>query len=136
MRHDNVATRSHLQESEHPLDAAQVCARMDEYLAALSRAGEPEQAVVGYGLNMAHKFFIERFKSESAFRSAAEEARIQFLQELHRTVESLDPANGATWGFRLFWMYACLMMESDPALALRYGPDLERLGQKGRAIRT
>jgi hypothetical protein len=109
---------------------------MDEYLAALSRAGEPEQAAVGYGLNMAHKLFIERFKAESAFRSAGEEAQQRFLQDLHRMVESLDPNHGATWGFRLFWMYARLMMESDPASALRYAPDLERLGQKGRAIKA
>ena len=124
------------QESETPVDAAQVCIRMDEYLAALSRAGEPEQATVGYGLNMAHKLFIDRFKAESAFRSAGGEAQHRFLEDLHRTVEGLDPNNGTTWGLRLFWMYARLMMEADPAAALRYAPDLERLGQKGRAIKA
>ena len=118
-----------------PLDAAQVCARMDEYLDTLRRAGEPEQATVGYGLNMAHKLFVDRFKAESAFRAAGAESQQAFLLDLHRMVEGLDPNNGATWGFRLFWMYARLMMEDDPAVALRYGPDLERLGRKGQALR-
>jgi hypothetical protein len=118
--------------SEPALDAAQVCARMDEYLEALRRAGEPQQAAVGYGLNMAHKLFIERFKAESAFRAAGAEAQHKFLDDLHRTVEGLDPNTGTTWGMRLFWMYARLMMEADPAMALGYAAELERLGQKGR----
>jgi hypothetical protein len=109
---------------------------MDEYLAALGGAGEPQQAAVGYGLNVAYKLFLERFKAESAFRNAGEEAQQRFLQDLHRMVEGLDPNNGATWGLRLFWMYARLMMESDPAIALRYAPQLERLGQKGRALKA
>ena len=106
---------------------------MDEYLAALRRTGEPQQAAVGYGLNMAHKLFIERFKAESAYRTAGADAQLKFLDDLNRSVEALDPDNGTTWGFRLFWMYARLMMEEDAAVALRYGPELERLGQKGRA---
>jgi hypothetical protein len=135
MRHDSFATRDPFRKASRPLDAAQVSARMDEYLAALGRAGEPEQATVGYGLNIAHKLFIDRFKAESAFRSAGEETQNQFLLDLHRMVEGLDPNNGATWGLRLFWMYARLMMESDPGAALRYAPALEQLGQKGRAIK-
>ena len=120
-------------ESEPALDAAHVCARMDEYLEALRRAGEPQQAAVGYGLNMGHKLFIERFKAESAFRAAGEEAQYKFLDDLHRTVAGLDADNGTTWGLRIFWMYARLMMEADPAMALRYVGELERLGQKGRS---
>ena len=118
------------------MDAAQVCARMDEYLATLSRAGEPEQAAVGHGLNMAHKLFIDRFKAESAFRAAGTQAQHEFLHDLNLVVEGLDPNNGPTWGFRLFWMYAALMTQADPSLALRYGPDLERLGRKGKAAAT
>jgi hypothetical protein len=113
--------------------AAQVVARMDEYLAALRQAGEAEQAAVGNGLNAAYAVFREAFKSESAFRAAGEEAQRQFLLRLNATMEKMDPQSGAAWGFRLFWMYARLMTEEDPQLALGYGPELEQLGAKGRS---
>jgi hypothetical protein len=114
-------------------DAVHVCARMDEYLAALRKAGEPEQAAVGYGLNAGHAMFREAFASESAFRAAGEEAQRQFLLRLNAALEKMDPQSGTAWGMRLFWMYARLMTEEDPQVALRYGPELERLGARGKA---
>ena len=115
------------------MDSAQVCARMDEYLEALGRAGEPEQAAVGHGVNMGYKLFIERFKVESAYRDAGEEAQHEFLDKLNRTVESLEPNSGTTWGLRLFWMYALLLSQSDAGMALHYAPALEQLGRKAKA---
>jgi hypothetical protein len=106
---------------------------MDEYLAALRKAGEPEQAAVGYGLNAGHAMFREAFASESAFRAAGEEAQRQFLLRLNAALEKMDPQSGTAWGMRLFWMYARLMTEEDPQVALRYGPELERLGARGKA---
>jgi hypothetical protein len=113
--------------------AAQVAARMDEYLAALRQAGQAEQAAAGHGLNAAYALFRQAFPSESAFRAAGEEPQRQFLLRLNATVERMDPQSGTAWGFRLFWMYAQLMTEDDARLALRYGSELERLGALGRS---
>jgi len=112
--------------------AEHVSVRMEEYLAALRKAGEPEQAAVGYGLNAAYAVFRQAFASESAFRAAEPRAQAEFLERLHAMQEKLGQQTGTAWGFRLFWMHARLMMESDANVALRFAPELERLGAKGK----
>ena len=114
--------------------AGHVSARMEEYLAALAKAGEPEQSAVGYGLNAAYAIFREAFGSESAFRAAEPQAQADFLERLHAMQQKLDAQSGTAWGFRLFWMYARLMVESDANVALRFAPELERLGAKGKRM--
>ena len=114
-------------------DLDHVRARMDEYLAALRGAGEPEQAAVGHGLNTARSLFIEQFKSLSGFRGAEPKEQLEFVAKLNEMAEGLDAQHtGVSWGFRLFWMYALLLTEGE-ADALRYGPELERLGLLGRS---
>lgn len=115
-------------------DAERVSTRLDEYLGTLRGAPDAEQAAVGQGLNVAYALFLETFKSETAFRDAGHKAQHDFLLRLDGMVERLDAQTGAAWGFRIFWMYARLMMEADASLALRYAPDLERLGAKGKAL--
>ena len=113
-------------------DLDHVRARMDEYLAALRSAGEPQQAAVGHGLNTARSLFIEQFKSMSGFRGAEPKAQLEFVGRLTEMAEKLDARHtGMSWGIRLFWMYALLLTEGD-ADAPRYGPELERLGLLGR----
>jgi hypothetical protein len=113
-------------------DLGQVRARMDEYLAALRSAGEPQRAAVGQGLNSARSIFIEEFKSMAGFRAAESKAQLEFVARLNEMAERLDAQHtGASWGIRLFWMYALLLTEGE-ADAPRYGPELERLGLLGR----
>ena len=119
-------------ESPAATGAAQVSARLEEYLAVIRAAGEREQAAVGHGLNTAYAFFRDGFKTESAFRAADRQAQEDFLLRLDAALGKLDAQAGTAWGLRLFWMYARLMMEPDAGLALRFGPELESLGAKGR----
>ena len=100
----------------------------------LRKAGEPEQAAAGYGLNMAYAVFRRAFPSESAFRAAEPNAQHQFLESLDTMQRGMDQQTGTAWGFRLFWMYARLMMESDPNVALAHARELEALGAKGRRL--
>ena len=119
-------------ESPAPTDAAVVATRLDEYIAALRNAGEPQQAAVGHGLNTARSIFIEKFGAMSGFSDAGSGAQLEFVAHLDGIAKSLDAENtGMAWGIRLFWMYALLLTEGD-ADAPRYGPELERLGLLGR----
>jgi hypothetical protein len=126
-----------LSESNEPNDAEvrQVCARMDEYLARLRQAGEPQQAVVGHAMNMASALLIQEFASVAAFREAARGEQHRFLERLDGIVRRLEDTHlGMSWGFRIFWMYARLLMESDPTIASGYWPEIARLGKLGAAL--
>jgi len=113
-------------------DLNHVRARMDEYLATLRGAGEPQQAAVGHGLNTARSIFIEQFKSMSGFRDAEPKTQLEFVARLDEMAKGLEAQHtGMSWGVRLFWMYALLLTEGE-ADAPRYGPELERLGLLGR----
>lgn len=113
-------------------DLDHVRARMDEYLAALRSAGEPQQAAVGQGLNTARSIFIEEFKSMAGFRGAEPKAQLEFVARLNEMAERLDARHtGMSWGIRLFWMYALLLKEGGEDVAQRFGSELEQLGRLG-----
>jgi len=119
-------------ESPAPPDASIVATKLDEYIAALRNAGEPQQAAVGHGLNTARSIFIEKFGAMSGFRDAGSGAQLEFVARMEDIAKSLDAQHtGMAWGVRLFWMYAFLLRDGDEGVALRYGPDLARLGQLG-----
>src|SRR5688500_20239244 len=91
-------------------DLGQVRARMDEYLAALRSAGEPQRAAVGQGLNSARSIFIEEFKSMAGFRAAESKAQLEFVARLHEMVERLDAhPTGMSWGVTAYTVYARLL---------------------------
>ena len=126
-----------MSESTEPNDAEvrQVCTRLDEYLAQLRQAGEPQQAVVGHAMNMANTLLIQEFASVAGFRTAEPGAQYKFLERLDGMVRRLEATHlGMSWGFRVFWMYARLLMQSDPQIASRYWPEVARLGKKGAAL--
>ena len=113
-------------------DIALVAAKMDEYLAALRGAGLHQQAAVGHGLNTARSTFIEEFGSMADFRAAEPAAQLEFVTRMNERAQELDASHtGMAWGYRLFWMYALLLKDGGEDVALRYGPELERLGQRG-----
>jgi hypothetical protein len=124
-----------LDESASP-GARQARALMDEYLDALGKAGEREQAVVGQGLDMASGLLRQEFASVSAYREAGREAQSAFLERLDSMVKTLEPTHvGVAWGFRLFWIYSRLLLEDDPQVASAYWPRLRELVEKGLAHR-
>ena len=122
--------------STHPEpDVARACARMDEYLAALAKAGEPQQKVVGQGMNAASAFLIQEFGSVPGFREAQRASQDKFLERLNAMVRKLEPSHtGLAWGMRVFWIYARLLMEEDPQVASRYWPEVARLGRMGASL--
>ena len=118
-----------------PHDASVVATRLDEYIAALRNAGEPQQAAVGHGLNTARSIFIEKFGAMSGFRDAGSGAQLEFVAQMDAMARSLDASNtGMAWGIRLFWMYAYLLRDGDEGVSQRFGPDLARLGQLGMGV--
>lgn len=122
-----------LDESTSP-EVRQLCARMDEYLAALAAATEEQQKVVGLGMNDASAFLIKEFGSVASFRDAGRTGQLKFLERLDAMVRQLEPTHsGIAWGLRVFWVYARLLMEEDPHIASRYFPQVARLGKLGDA---
>ena len=116
-------------------EARQICARMDEYLDAISKAGEEQQAVVGHGLDLASGLLREEFGTVATFREAARETQVAYLEGLDRMVKDLEPTHmGVAWGFRLFWIYSRLLLEDDPQIASAYWPQLRALVQRGLAV--
>ena len=122
-------------ESPATPDAAVVATRLDEYVAALRNAGEPQQAAVGHGLNTARSIFIQEFGTMAGFRDAGSVAQLEFIARMDAMAKGLDAENtGMSWGVRLFWMYAYLLKDGDEGVSLRYGPELARLGQLGMGV--
>jgi hypothetical protein len=123
-----------IDESSSP-EVRQLCTRMDEYLAALAKATEEQQKVVGHGMNNASAFLIQEFGSVASFRDAGRTGQLKFLGRLDDMVKKLEPTHmGIAWGLRLFWIYARLLMEDDPHVASRYFPEVARLGKLGATI--
>ena len=116
-------------------EVRQVCARMDEYLAAIAKATDEQQKVVGHGMNNASAFLIQEFGSVASFRDAGRTGQHQFLDRLNAMVQQLEPTHpGIAWGLRVFWVYARLLMEEDPHIASRYFPEVARLGKLGATL--
>lgn len=116
-------------------DVRKVCERLGEYLEQLRQAGEEQQTVVGHAMNMAYALLIQEFGSVAGFRESERGAQLRFLERLDGMVRRLEATHlGMSWGFRVFWMYARLLMESDPTIASRYWPEVARLGEKGAAL--
>ena len=141
--HDSVRTLLQrfreiaLSETTEPTDpeVRQVCARLDEYLAQLRQAGEQQQMVVGHAMNMASALLIQEFGTVPGFRESERAAQLKFLERLDGMVRRLEATHlGMSWGLRVFWMYARLLMEGDPTIASRYWPEVARLGEKGAAL--
>ena len=123
-----------IDESASP-EVRTLCARMDEYLAALAKATEEQQKVVGHGMNNASAFLIQEFGSVASFRDAGATGQLKFLERLNDMVRRLEPTHmGVAWGLRVFWVYARLLMEQDPQVASRYWPQIAALGKKGAAL--
>jgi hypothetical protein len=123
-------------EPSEPTDPGvqKVCARLDEYLGQLRQAGEQQQAVVGHGMNTASALLIQEFGSVAAYRDAPRGEQNKFLGRLDGMVRRLEATHlGTSWGLRIFWMYARLLMVADPQVASRYWPEIARLGKKGAA---
>ncbi|HEX5129748.1 MAG TPA: hypothetical protein VFV90_08375 [Usitatibacter sp.] len=116
-------------------EVRQVCARMDEYLAAIAKATEEQQKVVGHGMNNGSAFMVKEFGSVASFRTAGRTGQLKFLDRLNAMVQQLEPTHmGIAWGLRIFWVYARLLMEEDPHIASRYFPEVARLGKLGATL--
>ena len=116
-------------------EVRQLCARMDEYLAALATATEEQQKVVGLGMNNGSAFLVKEFGSVASFRDAGRTGQLKFLERLNGMVLQLEPTHpGIAWGLRVFWVYARLLMEDDPHIASRYFPEVSRLGKLGATL--
>jgi len=125
-----------LADPSQPDDAVRkVCERLDEYLAQMRQAGEEQQGVVGHAMNLAHARLIQEFRSVAEYREARRDQQHKFLEQVDELVRRLEHTHvGMSWGFRIYWMYARLLMEPDPTIASRYWPEIARLGKKGAGI--
>ena len=142
-RYDSFATRPRPSEGIALSDPIQpddpevrkVCERLDEYLAQLRQSSEEQQGVVGHAMNLAHARLIQDYGSVAGYREARRDEQFKFLNQLDGVVRRLEATHlGMSWGFRIYWMYARLLMESDPTIASRYWPEVARLGKKGAGL--